>query len=335
MITRKVRKTLVVSVLLAACIVPASKAYAAERIFYLSYTKAGLASFKAHADKIDVVAPQSYELNPNLEVVGSVDPAVLSIAAKNKVKVMPLIVNSGFSQDIVHRLLISTSSEDSVVSFLLNEAAVRGYSGWQFDFEHIASADRDLYSSFVERAAAAFSRRTLTLSIAVVVRSADVEDSDFFRNWASAFDYGRLARSADFLSIMTYDDPTSQGPTASLPFVRKTLSYIRNSVPADKISLGIPLYYWSWSFDPLTRVRSGGTYSRVVSLRSRYVHTEGFDETLGVPWLLYYSRKKPYVVWFENAKSFKGKLDLAKTAGLRGFSAWVLGDEDPRLWELL
>jgi spore germination protein YaaH len=40
-----------------------------------------------------------------------------------------------------------------------------------------------------------------------------------------------------------------------------------------------------------------------------------------------------YTIWAENVDSFQRKLDNIKQAGLRGYSAWVLGDEDPKVWE--
>ncbi|MGH7464426.1 MAG: glycosyl hydrolase family 18 protein, partial [Longimicrobiales bacterium] len=40
-------------------------------------------------------------------------------------------------------------------------------------------------------------------------------------------------------------------------------------------------------------------------------------------------------IFLEDARSFRAKLDLMRRHGLRGFSAWVLGPEDPAIWEAL
>jgi len=40
-------------------------------------------------------------------------------------------------------------------------------------------------------------------------------------------------------------------------------------------------------------------------------------------------------VFLEDARSFKAKLDLAHRKHLRGFSVWVLGPEDERIWDVL
>ena len=38
-------------------------------------------------------------------------------------------------------------------------------------------------------------------------------------------------------------------------------------------------------------------------------------------------------IWCDNQKSVKRKLDFAKEKGLRGISAWALGQEDPKMWK--
>ena len=40
-------------------------------------------------------------------------------------------------------------------------------------------------------------------------------------------------------------------------------------------------------------------------------------------------------VFLEDARAFKAKLDLAKEKKLRGFSVWVLGTEDEKIWDVL
>ncbi len=40
-------------------------------------------------------------------------------------------------------------------------------------------------------------------------------------------------------------------------------------------------------------------------------------------------------LFLEDARSFRAKIDLVREYGLRGFSAWVLGREDPEIWPIL
>src|SRR5947207_1774158 len=41
------------------------------------------------------------------------------------------------------------------------------------------------------------------------------------------------------------------------------------------------------------------------------------------------------MTYSENARSFREKLNLVRTFRLRGFSVWVLGPEDPAIWDIL
>jgi spore germination protein YaaH len=40
-------------------------------------------------------------------------------------------------------------------------------------------------------------------------------------------------------------------------------------------------------------------------------------------------------IFLEDARTFGAKLELMNRHKLRGFSVWVLGPEDPKIWDLL
>jgi spore germination protein len=60
-----------------------------------------------------------------------------------------------------------------------------------------------------------------------------------------------------------------------------------------------------------------------------------FDQSLGVSCLSYSHNKKNYKVWFEDKQSLQAKLDVIKNNNFRGFSAWLIGGEDPDIWKIL
>jgi len=297
-------------------------------------------SLQKNADKIDIIAPQFYAVSNELKLTGGLDDNLkrnIQLAqGKNKnIKVMPLVANAGFKQDIMHSLLVSASAQDEVVAGLVSEAKKNNYIGWQFDFENINYLDKDLYSAFVEKTAVALHKNNLILSVAVVSRSVDYENTSMFKNWSGVFDYARLAKAIDFVSLMTYDDPNSVGPVASVPFTEGVLKYVKNKIPAEKLSFGIPLYNWGWCTDPVKKVTISGTYEGLLHIRSNYNCEEGFDNALGAAWLTYLWQNKEYKVWHQDKQTFDGKLNVIKQNNFRGFSAWVLGVEDPEIWDAL
>lgn len=60
-----------------------------------------------------------------------------------------------------------------------------------------------------------------------------------------------------------------------------------------------------------------------------------WDSTAQVPFAHFSNGGIWEWVYLENARSFEAKLGLVREKRLRGFSAWVLGGEDPRIWDLL
>ena len=311
--------------------------YSMEKIFYMSQgkEKEGIASLKKNYDKIDILAPQFYTISAKLILNGKLDTQLKNVIAQKKIKVMPLVTNTGFRQDVIHNLLISPKAQDAIIKAMVDIGKKNKYIGWQFDFENISYLDKDLYSEFVEKTYKLFQKNGLILSIAAVSRSVDYENTDAFKNWGGVFDYERLAKSVDFISLMTYDDPNSIGPVASLPFIKKVLEYVGNKIPPEKLSLGIPLYYWGWSTDSSKKITTSGTYSRLLNIRSNFRHDIGFDSALGASWLTYFWENKQYKIWYQSKQSFDNKLDIIRKNNFRGFSSWVLGVEDPEIWSSL
>lgn len=298
-----------------------------EKIFYYSGIKAGIKSLQNNAAKIDIFAPQVYSVNSNLKPSGGMNKEIKAIVAKKGIKVMPLIVNQGFNQKIIHNLLVSSKARKAVIAYMIGEAKKNNYIGWQLDFEHINYKDRDRYTAFVEEAANEFEKSSLLLSVAAVARKND-SVNNYYKNWSGAFDYEKIAQSADFISIMAYDDPNSLGPVASLPYVKEVLSYLAGKVPENKLSLGVPLYNWDWG---KTTKRAVG-YGVLQTIRKNYVCKEDFDLSLGVAWISYNAKGQKRKVWCEDERSFELKMDLVREKKLRGISAWVLGFEDPDIW---
>ena len=289
-----------------------------EKIFYYSTLKSNVTDFATHANDIDIIAPQTYEITSLLIASGTVPTDLYQAAQTDHVRIMPLITNHDFDQNIIHNFLASSTAENTMISFLVSEALAKGYTGWQFDFEHIPSSDRDTFNSFVEKAAASLHSQGFILSVAVVARApgalSDDPSTSFYKNWSGAYDYTSLGSSTDFLSLMAYDDPDSKNASAPIPFIKNILQNILTQVPPSKISLGIPLFYWDWTTtNPPVRVNSGGAYQSAMNKIAKYPALQGFNTTIGAPWIIYKLNKKIYMIWYEDAQSFSLKAALIRS----------------------
>lgn len=311
-----------------------------EKLFYYVPGEGSFVTFQQYAKNVDIFAPQVYKMSAVGKLSGSISDKALSIVTANKIKVMPLVFNEDFDPDVMHTILLSDALQDSIITQLVDEAHAKNYSGWQFDIEHVMATDRDRYSTFVEKTAKRLHTEKLLLSVAVIARTSE-KPSDLpegsWDHWAGVFDYKRIGKAADFVSLMAYDEPASKGPVASLPWVKKTLTYLEKSVPKSKISLGIPTYGWIWDLDTNTRVRSIG-HDKITELEVNNLYIEkGYDKKTETAWITYNKVvdgvTHHYKIWYEDVRSWKTKLALAKSHKIRGVSVWVIGMEDETIWK--
>jgi spore germination protein YaaH len=263
---------------------------------------------------------------------------------------MPLVVNRGFKQPLMHTVLDTPESRGRAIRYLLYYALRDGYLGFQFDYENIHYTYRDKFSAFFREAALAFHRRGLQLSAAVVGRPDDSRDSNSpggYDNWSGVYDYRDMGRYADFISIMAYAEhgaTADPGPVAGLPWVKAICEYSAGVIPARKISLGIPFYGMRWdAVDPTAEPEPGARNRKWRGRSARYSDAAAalkssealWDERENSPHLSFETAGRRTELWFENARSLQAKLQLAHDLGFAGISAWVIGMEDPAFWDAL
>jgi spore germination protein YaaH len=313
-----------------------------ERLFYYTDTDTGYASLKKHAAQIDIISPQAYVFDETGTLLGGVSDRATKVIKASSMRDMPLVENRWFDTDIIHTVLVTPSAQDTLIAALISQAQANGYYGYQLDVEHMLAADRTLFTAFTVKIGGALHAAGLKYSIAVVAKVSD-DPADYsqksWNEWAGAFDYVPLAQSADFLSIMLYDQDDSVGPASSLPWYTKVIAYATSLVPKEKLSVGLPFYAWEWKPGGQKKI-SAHTYQYVLNqIKDHMVVSTKFNSVLGTGLMSYKVKvsghKESRILWYENVESFKLKTDILKKAGVLGFSGWAIGQEDARIWTLL
>ncbi len=322
----------------------AVKVPAMERLLYYTDTDSGYASLKKNINKIDVLSPQAFTFDREGTVTASIAPRMMEVLKDHaRVKLMPLIENEHFDLKVAHAVLTNEAAQQRIIDTMITIGTQNGYWGWQMDMEHMDAVDRPLYTAFSKKVAAALHDAGFVYSIAVTAKVSD-DPKDYseksWNKWAGVFDYAPLAEAADFLSIMLYDQDDSIGPVSSLTWYNKVIAYAESVVPMQKLSIGIPLYGWEWIPGDAGRRVASHTYKYVQDqLKKKTVHTHFFNDVLGAGVLGYTVRvngiNQKRVLWYENLESFKLKYAAIEKAKARGFSAWALGQEDGRIWNVL
>ncbi len=301
-----------------------------KRIFYFRDGENARQSLYNHYQSIDILAPQFYAFNSSGALESKLNTDVISFALAHGVKVMPLITNKAFSKKAL-TILDDKVAVSSAITSLISEAKNRGYMGYQIDFEQMDLSYKDKFSSFVERLHQALHDSGLILSVAVVAKTTDDPSAykkDLYQNLIGAYDYTALSASSDFVSVMSYDDPGSKGPVTRFSWLQDVLGYSLRHIPREKISLGIPLYYWKWNDDTSKLVGIGG-YEGLRTAFSRPGVALGHSPVERSAFLRYIDKSHTYTVWYEDGESIKDKINLIKQNNLNGFSAWALGLEVP------
>jgi spore germination protein YaaH len=308
-----------------------------EQLVYYMPGPNAFTMFKIHGSKTDIVSPQVYQVDSNGNLTGKTSDELRAEVTNKKVKLIPLVINKDFNRDVMKNILASTSVQDTIITNLINEAQKNGYAGWQFNFEAIEAEYRDLYSMFVERAAEKFKAKQLLFSVAVIPRTSEAPidlPKGSWQYYAGAYDFIRIGRAADFVTLMAYDQPTSTGPVADINWLKDISTYALANIPKEKLSIGIPVYGWIWDTQTGKKIRST-TYDKVIDLVVNKEYTKrGFDKKLGVGWITYTDpkTKQKLKLWYEDVNSFNIKYDYIRTLKVRGVSIWAIGQEDERIW---
>ncbi len=316
-------------------------------LMYLVNRAESIASFRAHADQISIIAPQTFSMDAEGFVMGAVPPDVLQVAAAKHVAVMPLVVNRGFNQPLMHTVLDRPEARARAIRYLLYFALRDGYLGFQFDYENIHYTYRDKFTVFFREAAREFHKHGLQLSAAVVGRLSDTRNTNSpggYDNWSGVYDYEEMGKVADFISVMAYAEHGANadpGPVAGLPWVKTISEYSAKTMPPRKVSLGVPFYGMRWeAADPAAADFGGrkwrGRSARYPDAAAAMGTTEMlWDDRESSPHVSFDNNGRRTELWFENARSLQAKVQLSHDMGFTGISAWVLGQEDPAYWDSL
>jgi spore germination protein YaaH len=322
------------------------RAQTPERLWYSVGGEQSTQSFLAHADRISIVSPQVFVIDSLGTITGSVDSRVVAAARAKGVKLVPLVMNPGFDQPTVHRILNVLDARQRAIANLVSLCRDNHFDGIQFDIENVNVADKDALTSFMRESAVALHRVGCSVSAAVVPRTSDDPGPTsyhrwIFENWRGAYDYKALAEALDFISYMTYAQHTggsTPGPVAGYTWMEDCLKFVLSlGVPPSKISLGIPSYsdWWYPTFNARDGARMRGndiSYAKASSLLTLHSAEAKWDDHDKSDYAIWSNEGVNEFLWLEDARAFASKLEIVSKYHLRGYSVWVLGLEDPKVW---
>jgi spore germination protein YaaH len=347
---RMIRPAGCASVAVLLCITPLA-AQRGERLFYYVDREDSYNSLVEHISRIDVLAPSAFFVDEDGVVYGDVDARVLALARQHRVDVMPLLVNRGFDQEKLSALLADDDARARIVASLVELCRRHRFAGIQIDFENLSLHDRNAFTRFYREVAGALRPAGYRVSVAVVHRPDELAGPTayhewLFDSWRGGYDLEALARASDFISVMTYSQHTRRtppGPQAGLPWTEQVVQYFLRFVPPEKLSVGVALgsQHWYTSYEERVTPELARSYSQQLSYRwalgviERNGGKVRWDDEHHVAYSFFPVGGTFEWIFLEEARSFRAKLALVNRYHLRGFSAWLLGPEDPAIWDAL
>lgn len=270
------------------------------------------------------IVPAWFEIWSQGQITGSADPGVMAYARAHGLWTFALVQQNAdpsvFATLLGHRADAARARRN-----LLALVERDGFDGVNLDFEGIAPAQRGAYTRFVARLSALFHRNGYYVTLSVPAETADNPANA----WTGAYDYRALARSADLIMPMAYDDHYAGGPpggVAPTAWVAAVARYSVSVAPPAKVVLGLPGYGYDWGGAAAATPLSFG---QAAALDDRYARGRAGSH------FTYTAGGVLHEVYFDDAQSFRAQAQVAVDYNLRGIVIWRLGIEDPAIWRLV
>ena len=271
--------------------------------------------------------------------------------AQNGVKLVPLVMNPGFDQPLIHRVLTVPDARRRAIASLVALCRDNHFDGLQFDIENVHVERQGRVHELRARVGDRAARVNCSVSAAVVPRierdpgpielsSVDVRELARRLRLQGAGRRARFHLVHDVRAAHRRVDARAgrglhvDGGRAQVRSVARRAAV--EDLARHPVVLGLV-------------VLDVRREDRRAHARQRHLVRERRRTALATYWRAHRSgttaRKSPYAIWsntgvyewlwIEDARAFTAKLELVRKYKLRGYSVWVLGLEDPETWDAL
>ncbi|MFZ5966618.1 MAG: glycosyl hydrolase family 18 protein [Bacillota bacterium] len=301
------------------------------------YEKSPDLSEELALEGLDVIVPTWFHIDDeDGNIINNGDPQYVQQAHDKGYKVWGLVDNS-FNPALTSKILSDETLKRKVIGQLVLYADLYNLDGINIDFENVNYADKDKLVQFVKELREKTKKQNLILSMDVTVPSSS-------ENWSKVYDRKALSQHVDYMAVMTYDEHWGSSPVsgsvASISWVEKGIQRSMESIPKEKILLGIPFYTRIWE-EYLDKDGKRKVKSQAVSMTKAWelVSEKGteaiWNEDAGQFYAEYVEEGSTFKVWLEDSKSVALKADMVDQYDLAGTAAWRRKFEDPKVWAVL
>ena len=293
----------------------------------------GYPSLAKHYQDFDVLVPYWYTVNQDGSISYSnigYEQQVEDFAKKhNQFKLVPLFNNGKGSPDV----LLDNNTRAVAVKNIVKKVTDHNYAGVNIDFELLPPEAKNGLIAFISDLSKELKPKKKILSVSVFPKSDGGEE------FGAAYDYGAIAKYADFITIMTYDkhsDSSEAGSVAPYDWVEKNIQIALKSIPKEQLTVCIGAYGYDWPVPASAGETEYIGLKEALQRASKHGAKIQWDDSTQSPFYTYTADDgTKHEVWFESGQSAARKIALAKKYGLRGIAIWRIGFEDEDYWKNL
>ncbi len=293
--------------------------------FYTSGADNAMNSLRRHVYDIDVLIPDWYRLDLNLELNSNIDQTVDKLVKKNGVKEMPLVTNlvSGkWDGELVHRLLVSQQARQNIINNICVQIKENRYDGVCIDFHNVTTEDKDLLVKFMKELADIFHKNGLKVAQTVPVGD-------------NAFKYRELSQIADYVIITLYNEhhPYGEpGPLSSRKWIQRNMESL--DIMPEKLIFGLASYGYDWCTESMLPAKEV-SFAEIMETAEKLKLQIFWDKEAQNPFMKYYDSGKDHIVWYLDGVTFYNHMIMVREEGGAGIALWRLGFEEPAVWSIL
>jgi spore germination protein len=293
-----------------------------------------LESLRAAQGKLKIISPVWYHLDQRgrlFEIESKLKLEITELAKEHRVLILPTISNAysgGFDPQRVSIFLESENLKEAFIADLIETAQIKGYDGWDIDWEEVREADKDLYSQFLRELGVQFKPLGLKLSAAVHAQTGAETDWVGVRGQ----DLKSIAEAVDYVRVMAYDfhyADSVPGPITPLDKMIEVIKYKLTIIPAEKLVLGLPTYGYNWGS---TRGIPLQFYQINQIAVQRGITPVLAEEPYSMQ-LSYLDNGVSHEIWYEDSQTLNKKIEIARSYGIYQVCLWHIGGEDLGIWD--
>jgi len=283
----------------------------------------------------------SYGFTPQGDLITLNDERALETVRTQGVQPLmvltPMNAEGNFSTELASQVLNNPVARQRLIDNIAAELERKDYYGVDFDFEFVNREDRDLYTGLISQTAARVNPEGYIVTVPVAPKTSSEQPGLLY----GGHDYAGIGAVANLVMLMTYEWGYTYGPpmaVAPIDKVRTVLDYGVTQIPRSKILMGIPNYGYDWTL-PYVQGESEAENLSIPEAMARAQEvgaTIQYDETAQSPFYEYTDAQgRQHVVWFEDARSMRAKLELVNEYELAGVGFWTIMDPWPSGQEVL